>query len=389
MPSEPPTIVIAQRPPSAGALRPEPAKPRQHGRAKSVASILDVAPGDDWEMPPSTTRPSLGLLTWQQRQKPKTTEPASLATPSSNLSKKFAAAETTLSPLLRSSSLRVRAGRGVRSTLARTPSAGTVLGSSSLFGLDQVVTSPAVLFGGTTSQSTSTNAVMDGSFSVPPSPTPAQKVSVVATKPVNITEDSSLTWQQAILRSSPPKNVLAPLPCEKLNSSNIEPKQPKKILANPVAFTTPTKSGTIGSSRSRGSLNKMAAALDDLVRSGKSKNMMTTKRRNSMSSTTVPTNSQQLSNSPECEPKILNKPENILTESKREERSGSLPNSATSKKLNYKLIHRASTPLPSTFDHDSKSLLLHHDLHAMYAGPQFHNSPAPTTLPAPKFSFGS
>ncbi|EGG12401.1 uncharacterized protein MELLADRAFT_59030 [Melampsora larici-populina 98AG31] len=449
------------RPPSIGAtLRPEPLKSKgssRHGRAKSVASLADAAKSteadsrssksvkDDWDMPPSTDGTG---LTWQQRKKPKPKSTSALdhevphmtPPPASNLTKKMLQNEpvTGISPLLRSTSLRTRpntiASRRGRAGLARTPSAGNVQSGPGMFG-----TNPSgggmTLFG----SGRPAAALRDGttgSLSVPPSPTPDRSsfgkipTPTGMSHPIDIgnPDDSSLTWQQAIMRSSPPKNVyhngsLAPTSLITSSSISDNLKSGKKNMSNPSAFTTPVKSATLSYRRSGPHPRMMNA--DDVPnnRSGSvaKSNTKIPKRRNSMSST--PSNIKSPSNeSPilvtASPPFLVQQPE-FEIEDHREGRAGSVPTPTVSTTLHAesrsngkKLTHRSSTPLPIIPSmsglkpsHDESGIALKklqtfetgplkvnvpsaNNLNVtMYAGPQFHNSPSPAALPPPKFSY--
>ncbi|KAH9823268.1 hypothetical protein DFH28DRAFT_354316 [Melampsora americana] len=453
--------LLTNQPPFIGVtLRPEPQKSKgssRHGRAKSVASLADVAKSteadfrssksvkDDWDMPPSADGTA---LTWQQRKKPKPKSTSAIdhevphmtPPPASNLTKKLSQNEpaTGISPLLRSTSLRARpntiVSRRGRAGLARTPSAGNVQSGPGLFG-SNASGGGMTLFG-----SDRPSAILQdgptGSLSVPPSPTPDRSsfgkipTPTAMSHPIDIghPDDSSLTWQQAIMRSSPPKNVyhsgsLAPTNLITSSSVSENLKSGKKNMSNPSAFTTPVKSATLSYRRS-GPHPRMPMT-DDVPnnRSGSvaKSNSKITKRRNSMSST--PNNLKSHSNpspvlvtaSPPC---LVQQPE-LETPDKREDRSGSVPTPtaivslhASSRSNGKKLLHRSSTPLPiipsmsglkPSNDESGKASKKLQTLEpgalkvnvpsasnlnvTMYAGPQFHNSPSPAALPPPKFSY--
>lgn len=449
---------LVNRPPSTGAtLRPEPFKSKgssRHGRAKSVASLADVAKSteadqrssksvkDDWDMPPSADGTA---LTWQQRKKPKPKStsaidhevPQMTPPPVSNLTNKLSQNDsaTGISPLLRSTSLRNRpntiASRRGRAGLARTPSAGNVQTGPGLFSSN--TSGGGMTLFGSGRPGAALRDGTTGSLSVPPSPTPDRSNFGKIPTPTGMShpidfanpEDSSLTWQQAIMRSSPPKNVyqlgsLAPTITSSSISENL--KSGKKNMSNPSAFTTPVKSATLSYRRSGPHPRMMVA--DDVPnnRSGSvaKSNTKITKRRNSMSST--PTNIKLSSNeSPAlitASPTFMVQHPQPETHERREDRSGSVPTptsttlQAGSRGNGKKLLHRSSTPLPiipsmsGLKPSDDESGIASKKLHTpeprplkvtvssannlnvtMYAGPQFHNSPSPAALPPPKFSY--
>lgn len=426
------------------------------------------------------------------------------------------------SPLLRSTSLRARpttslSARRARAALARTPSAGNAQAESTMF-----PTSTMVLFG-----SKCATGALDAvtSFSVPPSPTPDRqsfgqimpptpvREPTISPKPspVSIGDDSSLTWQQAIMRSSPPKNTLAATPLPVLVSHSDKSHitlasdfpSSKQTSSNSPAFITPVKSATFSSRRSGPNASVNRTTTDDHNRSAKSK---PSKRRNSMSSTYLVTKSPEISHPAALVASPLSVEHceliHLASHDRREERAESLPTSGTtpaassiSTPINSRHAnisnHRFSTPLPLTpslakkksegfltkvagtgsssttfmsnhtplrtsliISRPAVSPLVHsaseptpqptstsdfslgaisslpssaqsstepskfsrqhvysqpasagvtktcgansllpsvkpHSNSTMYAGPQFHNSPSPAALPAPKFSFAS
>ncbi|KNZ48355.1 hypothetical protein VP01_572g3 [Puccinia sorghi] len=371
---------------------------RQHVRAKSVASIFDFekpelpfkprGAKDDWDMPPPAT--SQGL-TWQQKKKKAEKPPSSSFTPTHPLPKLVHHEPRSLPSTVLVSKPKDTSARRHRTTIARTSSANTL-------------SRPSV---------------------------PTTKVTPSSTSRSD--DESALTWQQSILRPSPrhtlptcrsdhPSTNPETKSCNKKNSTLTGSKTPVKVAGNPrkaeATFAVHTRTGGPPPS-----LNK---------------------RRNSLSSPR-PTTLKPLENTPISEksrPLGSQSGENIFPEWKSfaishvsgksappifpsplpisgAQGDSNTPNRRHAKSYTHQpsislmqpTIHSSNQLPVSSHIKDmkvktpSKTRSTSEDLYLatpvnklstpalraafMYAGPQFHNSPCPAALPAPKFSLGS
>ncbi|KAA1083580.1 hypothetical protein PGT21_003762 [Puccinia graminis f. sp. tritici] len=394
------TSGISSRRPSASPVS---LPPRQHVRAKSVASIFDLDKPqspcksrdvkDDWDMPHAA--PAQGL-TWQQMEK-KLNKTVPSASTSGHLAQKLAQHESKSSSgncVSSKPNTKETSTRRHRTPLARTSSASTL------------------------SQPTTSNPKTNSSRS---------------------DDESAMTWQQSILRPSLRHTLLASRSDQSVNtseskSSNTKNAAPAGVKTPVKATCAPRKAGVTSAAKPRTSGPPASS----------------NKRRNSLSSTRNST-VQPLENTPIHEKSRslgLKSGENIFSEWK------SFTNSADEKvaqpifsnplpilgaQIDYNtpirrhaksythqptgfphhLVQQSSQPNNSapvfSHIHDSKDIKVmtpskprstSEDLYLaatpgsklsspalraafMYAGPQFHNSPCPAALPAPKFSFGS
>jgi hypothetical protein len=372
-------------------------------RAKSVASIFDLDKPqlpcqsrdvkDDWDMPHAA--PAQGL-TWQQMEK-KLNKTALSASTSGHLAQKLAQHESKSSSgncVSSQPNTKETSTRRHRTALARTSSASTL------------------------SRPLSSNPKANSSRS---------------------DDESAMTWQQSILRPSLRHTLLASRSDQPVNppeskSNNTKIAVPAGVKTPAKAACAPRKAGVTSATKPRTSGPPASS----------------NKRRNSLSSTR---NSlvQPLENTPIHEKSRslgLKSGENIFSEWKSftnsvDEKTAqpifsnplpilgaqadyNTPNRRHAKSYTHQpigfphhLVQQSSQPHNSapvfSHIHDSKDIKAmtpskprstSEDLYLaatpgsklsspalraafMYAGPQFHNSPCPAALPAPKFSFGS
>ncbi|WAQ81741.1 hypothetical protein PtA15_2A52 [Puccinia triticina] len=383
--------------------------PRQHVRAKSVASIFDAekpqSPSktrgakDDWDMP--SAAPAQGL-TWQQKEK-KANKSALSASTGSHLAQKLAqhdsksSSGTSVSP---NHNPKETPARRQRTALARTSSASTL-------------SRPAA------------------STTIKPSQSYSSRSD----------DESAMTWQQSILRPSLRHTLLTSRSDQSVNPSEAkEAKSCNKKNPAPTSSKTPVKAASIPRKAGMTSAAKPRTSGPPST---------SNKRRNSLSSTRTPI-VQPMENTPIHEKSRslgLKSGENVFCDWKSfptgpvDEKSASsifsnpLPilgaqadyntpvrrhaKSYTHQPavLTHSFVQHSSPPNNSApvFSHipdfkdkvvtPSKPRSTSEDLYLatpgsklsspalraafMYAGPQFHNSPCPAALPAPKFSFGS
>ncbi|CAH7688821.1 expressed protein [Phakopsora pachyrhizi] len=442
---------------------------RHHGRAKSAAIVLDdhgkgpEAPQrfvkDDWDMP------SVGIsqdLTWQQLEK-KLTKSIRLEIPDFGSSiLKQSEKEThsptpkpTPSPCAIDPKL-IELGnnkKSHRSALRRTPSAnGALVGSA--------ICSSFLINGKTPSTPDHQSA---HSFSAPPSPSPDRvdvrthgkvlasdlglPMDMAHTRCSTSSDDVSLTWQQAIMRSPPKSHNSFPLHSSsadaqlelleelkpykknaqlitvatlKTSAKNVSKKPEAHTLCKSVAgsqrddrhrrrnstSSTGYLSSQIPITAGKRSLNlkkcgfgEDAGAIKPCPLSNASEDKSTVLGK--LSSSALPLGSSQSGNLVQVDQlanlKTINKdvPSSVCFINQLKSISHSSVSSAplTGRYKENRLVTpnkaRSTSELLQILTPTSASQSGPKGKGPMYAGPHFHNSPSPAALPAPKFSFGS
>lgn len=386
---------------------------RQHVRAKSVASIFDVekrqapeAQGakDDWDMPSGV--PSRDL-TWQQlekKQAPQTCLPTTNSSPISYLTQSLSQHNTLPNALpvgpptapitlaLSTQNSKETSARRQRTSLCRTSSAGLL-----------------------TRLCKPTSA--------------ANRVSSSASRS---DDESTLTWQQTILRPLPKNCPSIVADTSQHKGDVVDTKlghSHKKKLILPVALKTPCKFASSAPMPRKAGVNSASKSKSSSGQShGNRRNSLCSARvQNSQSSFDLPPAQEvtlEWKSFPLCTQVMNHHPRQFTSPpfSDPFPSVGSQPLRASQRRhaksytdqpavLPDRLTqsHPPHHNIPDSQDMKmmtpSKSRTTSEDLNLvtpgnklessalraaiMYAGPQFHNSPCPAALPAPKFSCGS